>query len=264
VDGLDSMARGSLLHAVLQAFWNGRDSEYLKNMDEAAQQAAVQQAVEDGVKQFSQDLDESLPTHFLALEKIRLATLLDGWLALERERPPFTVQDCERSVKLDIKGISVQFKLDRVDVLPDGRMVVIDYKTGSQISPNSWAEDRISEPQLPIYAALALIEGEVAAVCFAKVRAGEHQFVGIANDAGTLPGVKGLDEARKVFDAEKFPEWHALLQHWRDSLEAIADEIKAGEAAVRFEDEEQLAWCEVKPLLRLPERKLQMERGGKR
>jgi exodeoxyribonuclease-5 len=167
-------------------------------------------------------------------------------------------------VKLDIKGIRVEFKLDRVDVLPDGRFVVIDYKTGSQISPNSWAEDRISEPQLPIYAALALIEGEVAAVCFAKVRAGEYQFVGIANDAGTLPGVKGLDEARKVFDAEKFPEWHALLQHWRDSLEAVADEIKAGEAAVRFEDEEQLAWCEVKPLLRLPERKLQLERGGKR
>ncbi|HQR60019.1 MAG TPA: PD-(D/E)XK nuclease family protein [Methylophilaceae bacterium] len=264
VDGLDSMARGSLLHAVLQAFWSGRDSEYLNNMDQAAQQAAVQQAVEAGVKQFSQDLDESLPTHFLALEKLRLAALLDGWLALERERLPFTVQDCERNVKLDIKGISVEFKLDRVDVLPDGRMVVIDYKTSAQLSPNSWAEDRISEPQLPIYAALVLIEGEVAAVCFAKVRAGEHQFVGIASDAGTLPGVKGLEEARKVFDAEKFPEWHALLQHWRDSLEAIADEIRAGEAAVRFEDEEQLAWCEVKPLLRLPERKLQLEREGKR
>jgi probable DNA repair protein len=263
VDGLDSMARGSLLHAVLQAFWNGRDSEYLMNMDRTAQQAAVQQAVEAGIKQFSQQLEDALPTHFLALEKLRLAALLNGWLALERERPPFAVQDCERRVKLDIEGISVELTLDRVDKLPDGRMVVIDYKTGSQLDPGAWAEDRISEPQLPIYAALVLIEGEVAAVCFAKVRAGEHQFVGIASDAGTLPGVKGLDEARKVFDAEKFPEWHALLQHWRDSLEAIANEIKAGEAAVRFEDEEQLAYCEVKPLLRLPERKLQLERGGK-
>lgn len=264
VDGLDRMARGSLLHAVLQAFWNGRDSGYLANMDEAAQQAAVQQAVEAGVRQFSQQLEDELPTHFLALEKLRLAALLDGWLALERERAPFSVQDCEKRVIQQIKGINVEFTLDRVDNLPDGRMVVIDYKTGSQLSPNSWAEDRISEPQLPIYAALVLIEGEVAAVCFAKVRAGEHQFVGIAIDSGTLPGVKGLDEARKVFDAEKFPEWHALLQHWRDSLEAVADEIKAGEAAVRFEDEDDLAYCEVKPLLRLPERKLQLERGGKR
>jgi exodeoxyribonuclease-5 len=173
------------------------------------------------------------------------------------------VQDVERRVKLDINGITVELTLDRVDVLPDQSMVVIDYKTGSQLSPNSWAEDRISEPQLPIYAALVLIEGEVAAVCFAKVRAGEHQFVGISNESGTLPGVKGLEEARKVFDAVQFPEWHALLQHWRDSLEAIAEEIKAGEAAVRFADENDLAYCEVKPLLRLPERKLQLERGGR-
>ena len=161
------------------------------NMDESAQQQAVQQAVEAGVKQFSQGLDESLPTHFLALEKLRLAALLNGWLALERERPPFTVQDCERKEKLEIKGISVELKLDRVDVLPDGRMVVLDYKTGAQVSPNSWAEDRISEPQLPIYAALVLIEGEVAAVCFAKVRAGEHQFVGIANDCRDTARRKG-------------------------------------------------------------------------
>ena len=169
----------------------------------------------------------------------------------------------ERRVQLEIKGISVELTLDRVDILPDGQMVVIDYKTGAQLSPNSWAEDRISEPQLPIYAALVLIEGEVAAVCFAKVRAGEHQFVGVSNESGTLPGVKGLEDARRVFDAERFPEWHALLQHWRDSLEAIADEIKAGQAAVRFTDENDLAYCDVQPLLRLPERKLQMERGGK-
>ncbi len=262
VDGLDSMARGNLLHTVLQAFWSGRDSAWLMRMDEAAQQQAVHVAVEAGLKQFSQQLEEPLPAHFAALEKQRLAALLNGWLLLERARPPFTVQDCERKAKLDIKGINVELTLDRVDVLPDASLVVIDYKTGSQLSSNSWAEDRISEPQLPIYAALVLVKGEVAAVCFAKVRAGEYQFIGIANHAGTLPGVKGLDEARKVFDAEKFPFWHDLLQHWRDSLEGIADEIKAGDASVRFKDEDDLAYCEVKPLLRLPERKLQMERGG--
>ena len=256
------MARGSLLHAVLQAFWHGRDSDYLMGMSEADQQQAVEAAVDAGVQQFSQGLDEPLPKHFVALEKLRLAALLNGWLTLERERPPFAVQHCERRVKLEIKGISVELTLDRVDVLPDQSLVVIDYKTGSQLSTKSWAADRITEPQLPIYAALVLIEGEVAAVCFAKVRAGEHQFVGISNDSATLPGVKGLEEASKLFDPDKFPEWHAVLQHWRDSLEAIADEIKAGDAAVRFEDEDDLAYCEVKPLLRLPERKLQMERGG--
>ena len=48
--------------------------------------------------------------------------------------------------------------------------------------------------------------------------------------------------------------------HWRNSIENIARELKSGEASIRFEDEKQLAYCEVLPLLRLPERWLQYER----
>lgn len=263
VDGLDSRARGSLLHAVLQAFWHGHDSAYLVAMDEAAQAKAVEAAVEQGWVQFVQALDEPLPAAFVVLEKLRLVALLNGWLEIERERPPFTVQDCERRVKLDIKGISVEFTLDRIDVLEDARLVVIDYKTGSQLSANSWAAARITEPQLPIYAALVLAGDQVAAVCFARVRAGEHGFIGITEESNTLPGVKGLEDARKVFDEVRFPDWASVIAHWRGSLELIAEEIKAGEAAVCFDNENDLAYCDVKPLLRLPERKLQMERGGK-
>ena len=57
-----------------------------------------------------------------------------------------------------------------------------------------------------------------------------------------------------------FSDWASLLTHWKSSIEAIAQEIKSGEAAVRFNDEQALAYCEVLPLLRLPERKLQFER----
>jgi hypothetical protein len=128
------------------------------------------------------------------------------------------------------------------------------------VSQRSWAEDRIAEPQLPIYAALALGDGDIAAVCFAKVQAAEQKFIGIAADNEVLPGVAGLDAARRLFPEERFPDWEALLMHWRDSISAIAAEIRAGEAAVRFRSEDELRDCEVKPLLRLPERKLQLER----
>ncbi len=40
----------------------------------------------------------------------------------------------------------------------------------------------------------------------------------------------------------------------------IATEIKAGEASVKFSDKNALSYCEVLPLLRLPERQLQFER----
>jgi RecB family exonuclease len=147
-----------------------------------------------------------------------------------------------------------------VDELPDGRLVVLDYKTGASVSHKSWAEERIAEPQLPIYAALALRDGEVAAVCFAKVQAAEQKFIGIADSAEVLPGVCALDGARKLFPEDRFPDWAALIRHWQASITAIAAEIKAGEAAVKFRNEEDLRDCDVKPLLRLPERKLQLER----
>lgn len=260
VEGLDALSRGNLLHAVLQAFWQGRASSDLQAMDEVALETAVAGAIEQGIRAFLGTRDEMLPPQLLMLEKLRLQRLVMAWLALERLRDPFIVQECERSVSLEIEGLQIQLVLDRVDELPDGRLVVLDYKTGASVSHRSWAEARITEPQLPIYAALALSGGEVAAVCFAKVRADEQKFIGIAVEDGLLPGVGGLDEARKLFPEEQFPNWAALIAHWQASIAAIAAEIKAGDAAVSFENEDDLRDCDVKPLLRLPERKLQMER----
>ena len=259
VDGLDSMGRGSLLHAVLQCFWNGRGSAELQAMDDEALQHAVAEAVEAGVRLFNQTLEEPLPAQFLALEKLRLQALVTLWLEVERARDPFTVQECERRVRLEVGGIVADLVLDRVDALEDGQLVVLDYKTSANVSHQSWAEDRITEPQLPIYAALALSGGEIAAVCFAKVRAEECKFIGISAEPEVLPGIEALENSRKRFPEERFPDWASLLQHWKTSLEAIAGEIKAGEAAVRFTNEKDLKYCDVKPLLRLPERKLQFE-----
>jgi len=260
VEGLDAMDRGNLLHAVLQCFWQGRDSRQLLALNESALRVAVVQAVEDGVLRFGATLDEPLPPNFLTLEKLRLQRLLAAWLELEKTRPPFTVEECERKISVEIAGMEVNLTLDRVDALDDGRLVVLDYKTGAVVSHKSWADDRITEPQLPIYAALALSGDEVAAVCFAKVRADEQKFIGVSAEADVLPNVSGLEEARKLFPEDRFPHWQALLQHWKTSITTIAEEIRAGEAAVRFDNKDDLRDCEVKPLLRLPERKLQFER----
>lgn len=259
VEGLDALARGTLVHAVLQRFWQGHDSDYLHALDTAALALAIERAVDAGVDDFGKKLEEPLPPKFLALEKQRLRSLLATWLDYEKQRPPFTVEQCEQRVSVDIAGMAVELTLDRVDRLADGKLVVIDYKTGSTVSHSSWAAIRIAEPQLPIYSALALAEQDIAAVCFAQVRADGQRFVGVSVDADILPGVKALHEAGKLFPPASFPDWVALIGHWESCINAIATELMQGEAGVFFADESDLRDCDVKPLLRLPERHLQIE-----
>ncbi len=86
----------------------------------------------------------------------------------------------------------------------------------------------------------------------------ECKFIGLAQDEG-MPNITPLAQLKSnsVFKAyETFP---TLIDHWRISLERIAEEIRDGKAGVIFEDENDLMYCDVKPLLRLPERQLQFE-----
>jgi len=259
VDGLDAMDRGNLVHLLLQSFWQGRDSTYLHGLDENALQAAIDNAINDAVERFNKLLEEPLQPNFILLEKERLRYLLNAWLRYEKQRPPFVVEQCEQQAKVELAGMTINLTLDRVDRLEDGKLVVIDYKTGGSISHSSWAEKRISEPQLPIYTTLVLTGQDIAAVCFAQVRADEQRFVGIAAEADVLPGIKALQEADRLFPPHTFPDWITLLSHWKSSIENVANELICGEAAVMFQLESDLLHCDVKPLLRLPERYLQIE-----
>jgi exodeoxyribonuclease-5 len=222
---------------------------------------ALAAAVEAGLSEFNSAQEAPLPPRALLLERERLTRLVAGWLQLEMLREtPFRVVACEDRRMVTIEGITVSLILDRMDELEDGSRVILDYKTG-EVKHASWADERITEPQLPIYAALA---GEsVSAVAFAKVLLDKPAFAGIAAVDGLLPGVAGISDikARKLFGEESFPDWDAVLRHWRDAVAAIAREIRAGDAAVRFADENDLAWCEVRPLLRLPEHKMQQQGG---
>jgi hypothetical protein len=188
--------------------------------------------------------------------------LMQYWVSLEAERSDFVVEACEKQYLVELEGFNLNLAIDRIDRLMNdaapGGLVVIDYKTGSQVSHRSWADDRISEPQLPIYAALALQGEEVVAVCLAKIRSDESKFIGIA-DEEVLPGINVLSKARAGSAFERFEDWATLKQHWHTSLTSIAQEIKSGIATVTFAKESDLDYCDVKPLLRLPERLLQYE-----
>ena len=261
VEGLDARDRGSLVHQVLECFWRGRDLAGVVAMAGAALDAAIATAVDRALAHFVAAREAPLSPRLLQLERQRLVDLLGGWLSLERQRTqPFTVHACETVRLVEVGGITVRLVVDRIDALDDGRLLMIDYKTSASVDDASWSATRITEPQLPIYACFAGDEHPPAGIALAQVRLDKCRFVGITEDPGVLPGVKDLAHSRSKYDEAMAPDWPSLLDRWRRALIDLADEIKAGEAAVRFTREKDLAWCEVLPILRLPERRMLYQR----
>ena len=231
-------------------------------MDAAARSTVLQRVVAHALAEFERHAPEPLPPRLRQLESERLQALLTVWLEVEAGRPPFRVVACEERHSLDIEGLPVRVMIDRIDQLDDGRLVVIDYKSGRSDSAASWAALRITEPQLPIYAALAFPDRELAAVALARVTRDAPAFLGVSADEGLLPGVKSLAQQGATYAADEFPDWDSLRALWAERIREVAREVKDGVAAVVYRNEQDLKYCEVLPLLRIAERRQQFDESA--
>lgn len=260
-EGLDNLVRGQLVHAVLAEFWQPNTQKLhfadLRDMSAEALDAHLNKAIHKALQDFTETTQLASKT-LLALEYERLQKLISAWLAFEKEQGlAFHIVGCEVEKQVDISGIEVTLKIDRIHQLVNGGIVFVDYKTGQAPKTSTWGEDRITEPQLPIYASFFFEDTtqSIAGLQFGMVKTAEHDFKGVSQD--DFDDEKGKRKTKLV---QQFGDWQQLLAHFKTSIEVIAAEIKAGESAVKFSDENALSFCEVKPLLRLPERQLQFER----
>lgn len=262
-NGLNSMVRGQLLHAVLQCFWERNHSlQALKAMNDVQKAAAIHVAIAAGFAALNLNASHNVLSQVLALEFERITLIMNQFLALEVQRADFNIVACEQKHIVEIAGLTIHLTIDRIDHLvteTGDALVVIDYKTSATVNKNSWADARIREPQLPIYVALALQEKHVAAVCFAQLHSNAVGFVGLAEEAELLPEVTTLQASSAAF--KRFDSWQALQAHWHKALLNVAQEVQQGVASVTFKNEQDLLYCEVLPLLRLPERLMQYEKN---
>jgi len=240
---LTAAQRGQLLHAVLHAVWTGppegagiRTLKDLRGLADcrAFVEAHVAQVFADELRR---DLRDRMPERYLELEEERLTRLITEWLGYEATRVEFAAAGTEVPSTIVLGELTLRVRLDRVDRLCDGTLLVIDYKTGL-VSPKSWDLPRPDDVQLPLYAGFALSEestqegsavsGDVSGLVFAKLRAGDLSFVGRVGDAqGTLlPDLKGGNAlVKNPFTAEQ-------LIDWRDCIEQLARDFVNGKADV--------------------------------
>lgn len=249
--GLSASDRGTLLHAVLAAAWvQLKDKGGLDATPDDALDALLVPAAESALTKIRRRRPHALEGRFAEIERNRLVALARSWLQFERGRGDFAVVATEGGLAATFGGVTVQVKLDRLDRLATGGCAVIDYKTGTA-SVAGWLGPRPEEPQLPLY---ALASGEdIAAVVFARVKAGENEFKGLARAENLVPGATLVTKSR-VRLARHYADWAQLREGWQRELDALGRAFAAGEA-VRDpkRGEETCAGCDQALLCRVAE-----------
>ncbi len=242
--GLNSREQGILLHKVLEIFWHKHPSQ--QRLLDLISAKMLDTEIQSCIANAWSSLERFIDKDTQQLEQERLSRLVRDWLHLEAERPPFKV--VEREVWRDVKlgDLVLRTKLDRVDMDKQGRRMILDYKTGESSASKALGE-RPDAPQLPAYLLAEQDKGLiVGALAFAQVRFQGMGFKGFAQEDGLLPSIK-VYKGKK--DAPQ--DWDALTQHWRESLNNLADEFMAGEAEVRPKNAQACTYCDFEGLCRV-------------
>ena len=239
--GLGAAERGSLVHRVLEAFWQQtQDLQSLNQLDDEALQQRVTEIVTDIIAAEARDCPQIFTERFTQLERNRLIKLTCAWLEVERGRPAFAVAALEAEQRFAIGGVEVTMKADRIDRLASGGEMIIDYKTG-KTSVNDWFGERLNEPQLPLY---ALAQGRATeAITFASLRPEKCAFQGVSKDEAVAKGI-----------VQSKIDWQVQQGLWRDALTNLAQEFRQGRAVVApKEGAKSCAYCDLGPLCRINE-----------
>jgi len=246
--GLNAMQRGTLLHQVMNLFWQELASrQKLVAMDVDALVKVINAAVTRAVAASKKKHPHTFTERYTRLEQRRMKNLLLEWCEQERQRSDFVVSACEQENKLLIEGLEIHTRIDRIDLTAAGGKVIIDYKTG-QAKTRDWFGDRPDDPQLPLYAITRT--GTITSLAFAQVNRRKLGWIGLSAESGILPDTGAFSGSRYSGDIDT---WPALLENWKQVLSALAIEFREGNARVNPKSIETCRYCDLHSLCRIYE-----------
>lgn len=246
--GFDSRDRGGNLHLALQFVWKKLGSfDQLKKTSAPELAVIVKQGALESVR--AQNLS-SFGNIVAAVEFSRLKDVTLAWLNVERERlQPFTVEMVEEERYLELAGLKLRLRIDRMDRLRNGGLILIDYKSGEQKQKKLLCP-RPEEPQLLIYA--TGMGDEVEGVVFAQLKRDDIRPVGWTRD-------RHFKKEQKKTVEPLGHVWGERMAESRAEVVRLAEQFKSGYAAVDPKSAGTCNYCAQKPFCRINE---QRQEGG--
>ena len=154
--GLSAFDQGVITHEALRNFWETiKTSERLKRLTNEELNEKIILSVVSALKNMPSAFRYRHSDAVLMMEKRRQVSLVEDWIDLEKNRiEPFEVIATEKESQLDVFGIPLTVRIDRIDKVfgsATEKIVILDYKTGRNVDMKGMNSDSLIEPQLPLY-----------------------------------------------------------------------------------------------------------------
>jgi ATP-dependent helicase/nuclease subunit B len=168
----------------------------------------------EAVEHFAQATEDALAEFaprpgLVAYWRPRLARIAGFVLETERARDGVAKRHAEIAGGIDLPcGVRLEGRADRVDVMKDGSLVLIDLKTGAPPSNAEMADGRA--PQMPLEAAIAA-RGGFADVTAAEVSGLEHWHVSGGYEAGAVAPFRPKDSTLPEVSEQAFEALNGLV-----------------------------------------------------
>jgi hypothetical protein len=199
--GLPANVRGNIIHRALHHLYVDKPS--LREIGDwsGGLEYRIEKAVDAALSRHTRFADGVL-LRLLAIERRRLRQLLGSFVVAERQRHEFQVVSVEHSVAFRRHGVELDLRVDRIDRLADGSLLIIDYKTG-RVKSLLGKDGSPRELQLVVYA--AAIDAPIGGLLLINIdsRGIVYRAAGGSREWDRLPAElwpTRLDSWRKIVD----------------------------------------------------------------
>ena len=250
-DSLQNTNQGSLVHTVLEWFWQETKTQT------ALLAMTVEQRVEclkTQIERAFETLQTGLSEGIQSVEKHRILDLCLQWLDMESQRQAFSIYETEQEHQLVLSGIEFKIIIDRVDLV-DGEAVILDYKTG-KASINALLSTPLQAPQLAVY--LLAVEQSVAGIGYGLLHSDDGvRISAISEQKGTISAARSIQVFSRLAEKQGGDfyqvSWNDFLDHLKQQVIELADQVRQGRAEMSFASWKDIEYANGYLALRVPE-----------